>query len=342
MSIFRWLISKYFLQIKAEYLLVINVLIAFVEFIMMYLAAKKENVLFIDGGIGFLNNYGVMSVILGDALLIYMAKKHVDLLSSINKHSKCIDVKTYLSEKNKYYSILRLETFNGLWLVLFMFIGVGYSVSNISHHVFGTEGQHWNTIVYDSMHHHVLSFLANKICMIYSWILILPFSFYIIIESIFHLNRLLNAILKENIFKYELIHPDKNGGFSYVSRINFYCNMAISILYIQVTMHLITFAIPNSTYYLAYVTITILFLFGNTIFFGSFYKKVEELRLKSLNRYKEDINKNDRFSFEVYKFYHESFIQKTNLGNSDTLIKLTKLVSILIPVIIKLSGKLTQ
>src|SRR5216684_1259589 len=72
-----------FVRRSPTQLLVFGLVVSFLDFSVLYFAAAREGVLRINGGIGLLNNYGLFSTILGNAIFFYVARKYYDSVCSM-------------------------------------------------------------------------------------------------------------------------------------------------------------------------------------------------------------------------------------------------------------------
>src|SRR5438270_13104867 len=85
-------LAKQFVLRSPTTLLAFGIAFSLVDLLALYAAAAEEGVLHISQGIGLLNNYGLFSTIVGNAVSLYVAKKYYEGVCAI-RASKAI-VKT--------------------------------------------------------------------------------------------------------------------------------------------------------------------------------------------------------------------------------------------------------
>jgi hypothetical protein len=69
-------VAEQFVRRSPMTLLVFGALASLADFAVLYMAAVKEDVLYINQGVGLLNNYGLLSTIYSNAVFPYLAKKY--------------------------------------------------------------------------------------------------------------------------------------------------------------------------------------------------------------------------------------------------------------------------
>ena len=325
---------QWLLEGNAEIILASCLFISTIEFILLYSAAKIEGVVFIQEGVGFLENYGIISTLIGDAFLFYLAKKYINSIILISQNTSLYKNDIIIRKVEEYKSRVCLEDrLQGIYY-LFIFIGLTAWIINVSFHVFGDSTQHWGGLVFDSRDH-PLGFMFNRINNFYSWIFVLPTCLYVItISSIQFWEIIKEASLLRGI-KYDLLNPDKFGGFSFVEKGHIFLNLSIAIIYIQIVSHIITFELLNLEHILSYIFITLAFVFGNSFYMSLLNTKIEEMRIKTLNHYKKKIYNNDALSFDIFKYYQETYSNRSFLSSTNTIVNLMKALSISLPILIK-------
>lgn len=329
-------LTKQFIKRAPETLLLFSIILAFFEFILLFIAAKNEDVLFIDGGIGLLNNYGVFASLVGDALLLYLIKKYYEEIRCFFIDLKLSSRSFIDKELESLSNIIKLKTRHKHVLFLFAFIGIAANVSNSMFHILGLSETHWHAPVFDSIDH-VSCFILNRINALFSWAIILPFCLYVTIFTTIYLIRMIDYLVKNSAVEYDLLNPDRCGGFSFVGKANIYYNFAAAIVYLQITLHIITFNAVNIEHILSYSFITLWFLFGNSFFFNQVFSKIKVLRLKALNKCKDEIYNHDYLSFEIYKYYQSSFASRPYTKEAMYIINFIKAVAVALPFAIKIA-----
>src|SRR4051812_23696438 len=77
-------LARQFLRHSPAAVLFAGVVVALVDFAILYAAATADGVLRISGGIGLLQNYGLWSTVVGNPLLLYVARKYYEVVSSFS------------------------------------------------------------------------------------------------------------------------------------------------------------------------------------------------------------------------------------------------------------------
>ncbi len=339
MSSIHTSVAESFLSTKGNYLLPFGILIAFLEFLALFIVAKMEGVLVIQGGIGLLQQYGLYASLFGDAFLLFLAKKYVETLFEVDNSSVFSNLRILQTERESLSSMLRLETIHRNFFYLFVFIGFSTFLANICFHILGQAEEHWGKPVFDSRDH-IWCFLVNKATTFYSWVFVLPFSSFIILVTSLQFHKMINRMVEDRAIKYDLFNPDRCGGGSFIGLSQVYFNLAISFVYIQITLHIAVFEKLNIEYIIYYIIITIFFIFGNTIYNNGIYNRIENLRIKSLNKYKYGIYNKDRLSLDIYKYYNEYFFKGSYVEKFSLTSKATKIFFSCLPLGIKLLNNL--
>lgn len=327
-----------FLNRSAGILLAVSLSISLLEFIVLYFAAKSEGVLVIENGVGLLRNYAVFSALFGDAFLLFIIKKYSDVYLSIEKIKTIPKSDIIFSEFENYRKMIRLDTRHKFALYMFIFVGISAWISNVTFHVLGQAETHWGSLVFDSTDHRI-SFILNRVNNFYSWVIILPLCVYIALIASTQLYTTLNAILKNASAKYDLLNPDRCGGFSFVGTAHVFYNFAVAIVYVQITIHIDTFEGANIEHILSYIFVTIIFIFGNSFFIAKLYKDIENLKFVCLEQYKEQIYGNNELSFHIYKYYHESFSTGAYTRKAISIINYTKAITVILPLAVRIMDK---
>ena len=76
-------ITKQFLQQSPLTLLSVGIVLSVLDFAVLYGAATKEGVLHVSQGVGLLENYGLLSTIVGNCICIYLAREYYESIHSI-------------------------------------------------------------------------------------------------------------------------------------------------------------------------------------------------------------------------------------------------------------------
>src|SRR6266403_1708716 len=307
----RYLV-KQFLDQSPTALLGFGIAVSLIDSIALYGAAAKDDVLHITQGVGLLNNYGLFSTIAGNAISFYVARKYYDCVCSIRTSkaiSKSAPVESSLS---KLTTIIQLHGRYRFLLYGLATLGALCWLSNLGTHVFGNPEVRWGHKVFDSPDH-PLSFFASRLHNFYTWLIIMPFVGHVIFFSSLQLKRAMAIATSQGAVNYDLLNPDQRGGFGFVDKANIVFNVIVVLVYIQITLHIETFAKMNTEHVIGYVILT-LFLIGiNRMFLGGIYGTIKTLRLKSLDRMKEKAYNDDKQSFEILKYCYERRTSTTSI-----------------------------
>jgi hypothetical protein len=185
-----------------------------------------------------------------------------------------------------------------------VFIGALFWCANTGIHVFGDPQLHWGHKVFDSVDH-PMNFVLNRVNNFYTWVILLPFVGHIVIFSTIQLVRTTKRASIAGSLQYDLLNPDRRGGFIAIDRLHMTLNCLIAILYIQVALHTETFERMNIDHAIAYFSATVFLLCGNSVFFWPIRADVGKLKLAALNRQKCRVYRNEPQSLEVLKFFYE-------------------------------------
>lgn len=283
-----------------------------VDSLVLYGAASKDGVLHIDQGVGLLNNYGLMSTIVGNAIAFYVARKYYDCVQEIRTSDALIkdnSVETSLAD----FRIGKLDAKFGFLIGGFIVFGAVLWFLNFRAHVFGNPEAKWGHKVFDSPDH-LLSFLASRLHNVYTLLAIMPFVGFVIISSSFQLKKMINITAAKGAVKYDLLNPDQRGGFGFVDRANIVFNVIVVLVYVQITLHLETFKM-NAEHIVGYIILTLFLISINRVFMGGIYATINALRRNALNAVKDKAFNDDKMSFEILKYCYERRINTTSVLN---------------------------
>jgi hypothetical protein len=312
-------------------LLVFGLSVSLLQFVTFYVAAEREGVLLIRGGVGFLSNFGLLSTLAGNAVLFYLARlyyEHIFALAESDAIKHAAPVDKGLSKMREMVLLHGRFVFVAYALAL---IGLIFWTANVGIHVFGEVQIHWGHKVFDSTDH-PFSFYLNRLNNLYTWSLVLPVCGQVMIFCTVQLVRTITVAADQDALKYDLLNPDRCGGFVSVQRAHVVLNVVIAIIYIQVALHTETFSRMNIDHILAYLAATSFLLFGNTIFLGGIRGRIGKLRRKALNEQKDRIYKNEPLSLDVLRFFYEHQKERFSLANF-----VTKAIAIVVPIIVKVA-----
>lgn len=331
-------IAKYlanrFVESTPERILAAGVAIACIFGAAIFIAAWYENVIFIEEGIGFAENYGWFAALLGDAVLLFLAKKYFDVVQNSYQSLPFEAVRVESDQKSRIHAIAGLDDGKNRAFYFMAFIGFCFVVSNVSLQLLGETEKHWRGDVFDSPLHPATSVL-NKLFLLYSWGVLVPFCAYISIFTSLYISHLAKIISETKDIKYDLLNPDRAGGFSEILAPRIYLNIGASILYLQITLYTIVFQGANIEHYVGYFFVTLLLIFGNFFIFWKIDQAVEMKRIEAISATKEDAYKGDALKLDIFKYYMETFGKRTLQMRLTRIIVSVKSVAIIIPPIIK-------
>lgn len=285
-------------------LLDFSIALSFVDFVALYTAAAREGVLRVNQGVGLLNNYGLFSTILGNAVLLYLAKKFYDVVRSMGVSGAVVNTAPIKEPLSTLTAMIEMEGKYQFPVYLLIIIGASAWLSNVGSHVLGNPEVRWGQKVFDSVDH-PLTFVASRLHNLYTWVILMPLVAHVVISSSFQLRRAITMASREGALKYDLLHPDQRGGFVFVDKAHFVFNVIVALIFIQITLHVGTFEKINSDHVLAYIALIMMLVVLYRAFLGDIYTTIKRLRLESLNELKESVRKDDKLSFEILKYCYE-------------------------------------
>lgn len=303
---------------------------------MLYSAAAAESVLHIKGGVGLLDNYGLWATILNNTVLLGLARLYHDEVRSILESKAVTDPAPLARPLAALAAMLSIERRYRFSMYLLVIIGFAYWLSNLGFHVLGHGEVHWGHKVFDSPDH-PWTFVASRLHNLVSWVIVLPLVAHVMICVSIQLRRLFGAAVKVGGLQYDLLNPDRKGGFVFVDRAHLAFNTVAALVYIQITFHIETFDKIGIEYVLGYITLTVLLLGINRVFLGDIYGAIKDLRIAALNKIKDKVYQDDQLSFDILKYCYEQRINAFSVFNvavrlgAVLLAGATKLLPIILP-----------
>jgi hypothetical protein len=282
---------------------------------MNYAAAARDGVLRIDHGAGLLNHYGFFATLTGNAIGLYATRKYYDAICSIKTSKAVIDTCFIDPPLAKLTSMIRMEGRNINLTYRLIALGGLFFLANLGTLLFGNPLAKWGP-VYDSLDHH-WSFVAGRIHLLYSWLVIMPIAVHVILVSTIQLRNMMTIASRDDILTYDLLNPDQRGGFSFVDNALIAFNFIVALVYVEVTLHIETFRRMNFEHMFDYAVLTLLLIGINRMFFAHIYSTIKKLRLESLNRLKDDVfrNRDDKLSFEILKYCYERRVNMASVAS---------------------------
>lgn len=306
-------LAEWFMRRSPTTLLASGIALSILDSLALYAAAAKEGVLHVDHGVGLLNNYGLFSTILGNAVFLYLGKEYYNAVCSIRESKSVVDSASIEKSLSALTAKIEMRGKSKFLMYLAIIVGALAWLSNVSSHVLGNPVARWGHKVFDSPDH-PLTFCASRLHNLYTWLIIMPFIGYVIVISSDQLRRTMARVTHENVLKYDLLNPDQRGGLAFVDKAAIAFNGIVALVYLQITMHIETFKF-NSDHVVAYIIVTILLILINKMFFGDMYSTIKALKLEALNRVKENVFKDDKLSFEILKYCYEKRLSMTSILN---------------------------
>lgn len=322
-------LAEQFVRRSSTTLLTFGIAFSLLDFAALYAAADREGVLHISEGIGLLNNYGLFSTILGNAVSFYVAKKYYDSVCSMRASKALIKRAAVEETLTALTAMIRMRR-KYQWVYLMIVVGALAWLLNVKFHVMNDPEIKWGHKVFDSLDH-PLTFIASRLHNLYTWLLVMPFLAHVMISSSIQLRRAVAAASREGALTYDLLNPDQRGGFGYVDSANIVFNVVAALTYLQVMLHIETFARMNVEHVITYVALTVLLVVVNRMFLGDIYATIKKLRLEALNEVKDNVYNDDKLSFEILKYCYERKVSGLSIINF-----IIKAGAIVIPGVLKL------
>lgn len=280
----------------------------------LYVAAARDGVLRINGGVGLLQNYGLASTLLGNAFLLFVVRRYSDAVLSARQAGAVRDAEPLDAP---LAALREMLTGGGRYLfVLYLLLAIGaaFWISNAGSHVFGNPEARWGHAVFDSPDHR-LTFYASRVHNLYTWLIVYPLLGYVVMLTSVQLRAVFASGDAQNALAWDLLHPDHRGGFLFVERAHLAFNLVVAAAYVQVTLHIGTFSRMNVEHAVAYVVATFLLIAVNRLFLDDIYSIVRRMRLDALNALKERTYGGDTHSFEILKYCYERRLDEFRVLN---------------------------
>jgi hypothetical protein len=306
-------IMKQFVRRSPMTLLAFGIIASLVDFGLLYMAAVKEGVLYITQGVGLLNNYGLLSTLIGNAVFPYLAKKYYNGVCSIRESKAVVDIMPVGESLSTLTDITKIEREYRFSIYLMIIIGALAWVANVSYHVIGNPQVKWGHKVFDSTDH-PLTFWASRLHNFYTWLVVLPLLAHVIVYSSVQLWRAIARASHAGVLAYDLLNPDRRGGFAFVDKVAVAFNVVVALVYVQIMLHVGTFKM-NPEHIIIIVLLTLAAVFINRMFLGGIYATIKTLRLEALNKMKDKVYKDDKMSFEILKYCYEQRVSVSSIVN---------------------------
>lgn len=193
-----------------------------VQALALYLCARHDSTLTLPGnGRGLSTHYGVWSIVVTDPLIIISVgiahaifRRAIAEIRFNSEDGKRIFFKNIVPT---YTRFLYARTYS-IWIYyLFVFIGI-IAVANNIYQTISPLGFYGNDVFDDFSYK--FGFLANKVNIIISWVIIYPAAGFLLITMCFETRLLLDNARNLGGLKGDLFHPDQCFGFAKLAWLN--------------------------------------------------------------------------------------------------------------------------
>lgn len=298
-------LANQFLRRSSSTLLSFGIAVSIIDFMALYAVAGKENVLRIDPGIGLFKSYALYSTIVANAVLPCFAKKYYDNVRSMTTSKAIVHLKSISSSLESLRDMIQLRGRFSLLLYTLIMFGALNWLSSVAANIAGKRETRWGYRVFDSPDH-PLTFSVSMIHNFYTWLIILPLVAYVVIGSSHQLRQAIATASRRGAIRYDLLNPDRRGGFDFLRKAQIAFNVISGLVYIQILLYgFAKFSLGTADALVTYIIATVLLVMANTTFFGAIYGQIKKLRFESLDRIKDNVYKNDALSFEILKYCYE-------------------------------------
>jgi hypothetical protein len=299
------------------------------DFLFLLGAAAKESVLHIPQGVGLLDNLGLLSTVIGNAFSLYIVRRYYDYVCAIRDSKALVSPKVIKPALSRLRAMIRMHKRAVFIIIILVAAGAYFWTSNLMSH-YGDPQIRWgHKLFFDTRDHH-LSFIASRVHNFVTWVIIGPFVLHVMIVTTFQLRRMLTAGCRRKALKYDLLNPDQRGGFGFAENAHIVFNVVVALIYVIVTMHIITFERMNPDHFALYLFLTLALVGTNWVFLGDIYEQIKILRSDSLNEFKDRFFANT-LDFEVYKYCMK---QKVSAFSFETIV--IKTAGFIIPPLVQL------
>jgi hypothetical protein len=323
------LIANQFIRRSPAKLLVFGFLVSLIDFWILYAASDRDGVLYIDQGIGLFKNYGLWSTLIGNAVSMYVVKKYYDAVCSIRESDAVVDTAPIRSSLARLNLMMKMKGRYQFALYGLLAFGLSLWLWNLRAHVVDGPEVIWGHKVFDSTDH-PMTFAASRLHNVLTWLIVMPLAGYIVISSSIQLSKAVAKAQSKGALIYDLLNPDQRGGFGFIDKTHIAFNVIIALIYVQITLHIVTFTKINIAHVIGYLVVTAILLGGNHLFLGGIHATVKTLRIQALNKVKDKVFNGDKLHFEILKYHYERRVSATAVVNF-----CIKAVAFVIPIFVK-------
>src|ERR1044071_208860 len=86
-------LTNQFLRRSPMLLLIVGIAVSGLDFLLLYAAAAKESVLHLPQGVGLLDNLGLLSTVMGNAVSLYVVRKYYDYVCAIRDSDAVVNIR---------------------------------------------------------------------------------------------------------------------------------------------------------------------------------------------------------------------------------------------------------
>src|SRR5688572_23743393 len=115
-------------------LLGVGVVISGLDFLLLYLAAAKESVLHIPQGVGLLDNLGLLSTVIGNAVSLYVVRKYYDYVCAISDSKAVVNTGAIQPALSRLRAMVRMDGRAVLIIIILVAAGAIFLTSNVVSH----------------------------------------------------------------------------------------------------------------------------------------------------------------------------------------------------------------
>src|SRR6185437_3011378 len=195
-------------------LLGIGIALSLFDLAALYGAAVTDGVVRMSPGVGFLNHYGLISTVAGNAIALYATKAYYDGVCSIRTSKALADKDVVEPTLVELEAMVKGAGRYELSLYGLVVFGALCWALNIGTHLFGDPMATWGPVL-DSTNH-PWSFVAMRIHNLYTWLIIMPLVVHVTVFSSIQLRRVMTIASDNGALRYDLLNPDQRGGFGFV------------------------------------------------------------------------------------------------------------------------------
>lgn len=308
--------------------LLIGAVLFVLEVAFLFLAAWADDNFSLEGkGIGLLEHPGIWAILIGDLfvllLIAYLVKSFLllDKKLPVTGNKKAARYIKYC--KYKTLRAIRIQA-NSSTLYYAMGVGALFWLNNAIQT--WAPYKYYGNDVFDSILH-INSYIVFRLILGTSWIVLYPICAYISVLVGVTLFKLLKRLKAHYWLDFDIYHPDKCGGFSYLGNINIAFITTIFVIYFELTVVLLTHDKLNPGLASGFVIISIAFVVVTYAILYPALKYLKEKKSVLLMRFYKNLKKqpschqmldyqwvNNSLSFSPYSHYQTALLNLARLS----------------------------